>query len=134
MVTAIWAIESQFSWDLTELANGRDLDHGPMQLTAWWKNNHPELIAGPGAYDPFGRPEGSPNRKKPFTGDSTDNINTGGNIIWAEYHGEYRDWSKIPGAYKGSSSKGLTQAEYTRRAMPFFDAYRKFYKCLKNND
>lgn len=66
MAGAIWAIESNFRWR-------PDGDHGPAQLTSWWKNKHPDLIVE-GAYDPFTRPANHANRNKTFTGDVTANI------------------------------------------------------------
>ncbi len=135
MVSAIWQVETNFSLTLNEFYDGkRGLDHGPMQLTSWWRTNHPELILGD-AYDTFRRAtdsKGKPthDRTLPFGGNPIDNVLTGGNIIWAEYHGHWHDWGVVPYWYKGSSATGLTQSYYNKVALGLFAQYKNFYACL----
>ena len=117
---ALVAKESNFTWRPTG-------DHGPAQLTHWWKNNHRELIAHPHAYDPFGRPEGHKNRDRKFTGDPVSNIMTLGNIVrFQRKHHAGNEYLMAKTYYNGPGD----QDAYAKEVLGYYRAYKEFFKCL----
>jgi RHS repeat-associated protein len=122
MVGAIWAIES--NWDLFPKG-----DHGPAQLTKYWQRRKPELIL-PGAYDPFSRRQGSPNRDLAFTGDPQANLFTLGNIVrWT--HALYGNWSAVAYWYGPGDAGAISRPDYQAAATVLFDKYKGFFECIK---
>ncbi|MEN3334929.1 MAG: hypothetical protein V7641_4294 [Blastocatellia bacterium] len=129
MVSAIWAKESNYGWAPVG-------DHGPMQLTQWWRDNHPELILE-GAYDLFTRPSCKYNPKAckrrdvPFTGDPYANIVTGGNIIQFLFDQREGNLHEIAADYHG----GPDRDTYANEVMgKWYDMSLQFVTCLTKED
>jgi len=132
LILGLWAMESDFQLRPRE-------DHGPMGLTSWWKDysdrNGLNLIV-PGAYDPFGRPAGSPNRNRTFTGSISANVMTAGNIIRYSQNSLRQSDRTIaymygPGSTKSAQDNVKTRNEYTNHAMRLKDRYVALINCLK---
>lgn len=118
-VAAIWAKESNFTWRPTG-------DHGPAQLTSWWKDNHPELIL-PQAYDPFGRPKDHKNRQRKFTGDVYNNLLTLGNIVRFQRQHHAGDEGRMA-AYYGPDPQ--PNWDYAKQIGGWYVAYQPFFTCM----
>lgn len=117
-VAAIWAKESNFE--------SRPInDHGPAQLTGWWKENHPELIHQL-AYDDFGRPANHPNRQRRFAGSVVNNVLTLGNIVrfQRDHHGGNET---LMAATYGPVMGDQT---YTSQVLGWYQAYQPYFSCL----
>ena len=128
LISAIWAKESDYQWAPTG-------DHGPMQLTAWWRDNHPELILA-GAYDPFTRPsceqnpKGCVRRNWNFTGDPFANIVSGGNILQFLYDANNGDLFKAAGKYHG-----FDKESYANEVMNnWYDKSKQFFDCVRTGN
>ncbi len=126
MILALWAKESSFN------PHPRN-DHGPMQLTSWWSNynnrNNLNLIV-PGAYDSFGRSEGSPNRNRPFQGKISANVMTAGNIIRHSRTALGHSYYQIGYGY-GPGPDKATRNDYASHATRLQSRYSSFINCLK---
>jgi RHS repeat-associated protein len=122
MVAAIWAIESNYLL----FPNG---DHGPAQLTAYWKRRKPGLVV-PGSYDTFPRRRGSPNRERFFAGDPLANLMTLGNILrWTK--ALYGSWNQVAYWYGPGDQGAVSRSVYEQKAMELFGKYKDFFRCLK---
>jgi hypothetical protein len=123
MILALWAKESSLELRPTG-------DHGPMQLTSWWRNysdrNRLGLIVA-GAYDSFGRPANHANRNKSFTGSISANVMTAGNIIrYSQSIGQtYRQiaYHYGPGSDKSEQDNANTRKTYADEAMRLKDRH-----------
>jgi len=102
-----------------------------MQLTAWWRDNHPELILA-GAYDPFTRPSCEQNpkgcwrRNLSFTGDPFANIVTGGNILQYLYDKDNGNLRAVAGEYHG-----FDKANYADQVIgQYYGKSKQFFDCI----
>ena len=122
MVAAIWAIESNYEL----FPKG---DHGPAQLTGYWKRRKPGLVV-PGSYDTFPRRRGSPNRERFFAGDPLANLMTLGNILrWTK--ALYGSWNQVAYWYGPGNQGAVSRSDYEHLAMELFGKYKDFFRCLK---
>jgi hypothetical protein len=126
---AIWARESNFQ------RNPKG-DHGPMQLTSWWKDysdrNKLNLIV-PGAYDSFPRSAGSPNREKAFTGDVNANFQTFYNILRYSRDTLGQTYNQVAYGY-GPGPTDEDRKKYAREVFDLYALYDKFIYCLETGN